>query len=174
MNISISAVIIPFIIAIVALLSLLPKKNYFNGFLEGAKDGAVTCFNLLPTMAGLMVALSMLSASGAVDWLANILSPIGDAVGIPAELLPLLITRPFSGSASNATFMELVGKYGADSFPALCAAVVMGSSDTLVYVISVYFSTTKVKKTRHAVPSAVIVMVFCVFISCFLCRLIFG
>lgn len=173
MTVNISAVIIPLIICVVAVLSLMPKKKYFDGFLSGAKEGALTCFNLLPTMAALMVAISMLSASGAVDWLVSVLAPVGDKIGIPSELLPLLITRPVSGSASNATFMELVQKYGADSFPALCAAVIMGSSDTLVYVVSVYFSATKVRRTRYAVPVAVIVMLFCVFLACFLCRIFF-
>lgn len=173
-EISISALMIPGVIMILAVLALLPKKKYFDGFLDGAKDGALTCFRLLPTMAALMVALSMLSASGMVDSLTSLLAPLGEKIGIPPELLPLLITRPVSGSASTATFMELVERWGADSFPALCAAVIMGSSDTLIYVISVYFSSTRVRSTRHTIPTAVTIMLLCIFTACTIARVFWG
>jgi len=170
---TISSAIIPAVIFVVAVLALLPKKNYFEAFLAGAKEGAMTCFNLLPAMAALMVALSMLSASGALDALTAFLAPFGEKIGVPTEILPLLITRPVSGSASNAAFAELIERYGADSFPSLCAAVIMGSSDTLIYVISVYFSPTQVKYTRHAFPAAALTMLLCIFVSCGVARVLF-
>ena len=101
-------------------------------------------------------------------------------MGIPAELIPLLLTRPVSGSASTAAYASLLDRYGPDSFVCLCASVLMGSSDTLIYILSVYFSGTAitpgggVRKTRHAFPVAILVMLLCVYLSCAVTRLFFS
>ena len=97
-----------------------------------------------------------------------------DRIGIPSEILPLLLTRPVSGSAATAVFSALADDLGADSFPALCAAVIMGSSDTLAYVTAVYFSSVEVRRTRHTYPVALAVMLLCVFLSCLLVRILIG
>ena len=97
-----------------------------------------------------------------------------EQVGIPAELTPLLVTRPFSGSASLAVLEDLLRALGPDSLPSLCACVLMGSSDTAVYVLSVYFSAVGVRRSRYALPCALAVMVFCVVLSCLICRLLFA
>lgn len=170
----ISSLVIPSVVLITAFLMFFGKHDYFGSFCDGAKSGISTSVKLLPSLCAIMVALKMFTASGAVDLLTRLLSPIGTKLGVPAEIFPLLITRPVSGAASNGAFAELIENLGADSFPALCAAVLMGSSDTLIYVITVYFSGTGVRRTRHAVPVAAAIMVFCIFFSCFLCRLIFG
>ncbi|MBO5898920.1 MAG: spore maturation protein, partial [Clostridia bacterium] len=134
-------------------------------------EGVRTAVRLLPTLTALLVAVGMLRASGAVETVGAWLSPVLLRVGVPSELTPLLLTRPFSGSAAMATYSSLLTEVGADSFTAACATVVMGSSDTAVYVISVYFSSVGVKKTRYALPLSLVLMVFCIFFSCFLCRL---
>lgn len=169
-----SALAIPSVILFLSLILLFSKRAYFDEFLEGAKDGLQTAVNLLPTLVALMVAVSMLSASGAVDYLAGLLAPVGDAVGVPMELLPLIITRPVSGSGSTAILSDIFDKYGPDSFVGLCASVIMGSSETLIYVVAVYFSSVHIKKTRHTLPAAFLTMLFCVFFSCFVCRLFFS
>jgi spore maturation protein B len=120
-----------------------------------------------------MVAVSMLNACGIIDLLSEHLSPLAQKIGLPSELLPLLITRPFSGSASTAAYGKLLEEVGADSFAGLCASVIFGSSDTMVYVISVYFSSVGIRHTRWSFPCAFAVMLFCIFFSCFLCRLWF-
>lgn len=147
------------------------KKGYFSAFLEGAREGLHNAIGLIPTLVALIVAVKMLSASGFTDLLSSLLAPAANAIGLPSELLPLLLTRPFSGSASLAAFSELLGEVGADSFPGLCASVIMGSSDTFLYIITVYFSHAGVRRSRYAIPAAVAVMLFSVFFSCFLCRL---
>ena len=169
----ISSLAIPLILAIVGCLMLFGKTPYFDFFVEGAREGLKSAVSLLPTLVALMAGVGMLRASGFTEVLSAAISPITDKVGIPSELLPLLLVRPFSGSASTATFSALLGEYGADSFVSLCASVIMGSSDTLVYVISVYFSSVGIKKSRYAIPCAVVVMVFCVVFSCIVCRLWF-
>ena len=170
---SISSLAMPCVMLLTGLIMLFGKQNYFQAFTEGAMDGLRTAIGLLPTLVGLTVAISMLNASGAVDTVCRLLSPMTDRIGLPTELLPLLLTRPFSGSASTAAYGELLGRVGADSLAGLCASVIFGSSDTIVYVISVYFSSIGVRRTRWAFPCAFAVMLFCIFFSCFLCRLWF-
>lgn len=169
-----SALAMPTVLALTGLILLTGKKDYFRAFTEGAAEGLKTTVRLLPTLTALLVGVSMLNASGAISLLARALSPAAEAIGVPAELLPLLLTRPFSGSASTAAFTALLRDVGADSLTGLCASVIYGSSDTVVYVVSVYFSSVGVRKTRWAFPCAFAVMLFCVFFSCFLCRFLFA
>ena len=168
-----SALPMPLILAITGGILLCSKKDRFESFLMGAKQGLQTAINLLPTLCALIVGVTMLNASGAVDLLSRFLSPIADTIGIPAELLPLLLTRPFSGSASTASFVELLERVGADSLTGLCASVIFATSDTMVYIISVYFSSVGIKRSRATFPIAIAVMLFCIFFSCFLCRIWF-
>ncbi len=168
-----SSLAMPLIVSAVGIVMLFGKKNYFDAFTKGATEGLKTAIRLLPTLSALLVAISMLQASGAVDRLSAWLSPAAGKIGIPAELLPLLLTRPFSGSASAATLSELLASVGADSLAGLCASVIFGASDTVVYVISVYCSSVGIRRTRWAFPCAFVVMLFCIFFSCFLCRICF-
>ena len=170
---TISALAMPLAVTAVGTLFLSGKRNYFDSFLRGARRGLDTAVGLLPTMIALMVAVSMLNASGATRMLAELLSPAFVRIGVPPELLPLLLTRPFSGSASTAAFSTLLREVGADSLSGLCASVIFASSDTVVYVISVYFSSVGIRRTRYAFPTAFAVMRFCIFFSCFFCRLCF-
>ena len=169
----ISALPMPLILATVGAILLLSKKDRFVSFLDGAKQGLQTAVHLLPTLCALIVGVSMLNASGAVELLSYLLSPIANAVGVPADLLPLLLTRPFSGSASTASFVELLERVDADSFVGLCASVIFATSDTMVYIISVYYSSVGIKHSRATFPIATAVMLFCIFFSCFLCRMWF-
>lgn len=170
---NLSALAMPLVTVGVGLLFLCGKKNYFDAFVNGAAQGLKTAVRLLPSLTALMTAVAMLNASGAVEFLSRLLSPVASAVGVPAELLPLLVTRPFSGSASTAAYTELLETVGADSLAGLCASVIFGSSDTVVYVLSVYFSSVGIRHSRWAFPCAIAVMLFCIFFSCFFCRLWF-
>jgi len=163
--------VIPLLVGLVGVLMLFGKRPYFDAFLQGAREGLDTAVRLLPTLVALLVAVGMLRASGAIETVGAWLSPVLERAGVPSELLPLLLTRPFSGSAATATYSSLLERLGADSFAAVCASVVMGSSDTAVYVVTVYFSSVGIKRTRYALPVALLLMLFCVFFSCFLCRL---
>lgn len=164
---------IPSVFVIVGIVMLLSKKNLFSSFIEGAKEGFKTATGLLPTLVALLSAIAMLRASGAIGYISDKLAYPLSRLGVPAEIVPLIFTRPFSGSASSALFSDLLSNVGADSFAGMCAAVIMGSSDTVVYIISVYFSSVGIRKTRYAFPIAFAVMVFCLFFSCFICRIWF-
>ncbi len=164
---------VPAVVLFAGVVMLFGGKNYFESFIKGAKEGFSTAVGLLPTLVALLAAISMLRASGAIEFISSVLKEPLSALGIPSEIIPLLLTRPFSGSASSALFSDLLGNIGPDSFASLCAAVIMGSSDTVVYIISVYFSSVNIKKTRYAFPLAFVVMLFCIFFSCFICRIWF-
>ena len=165
--------VLPLAVCLVGVIMLISKKDLFSEFLGGAKEGMGTAIKLAPTLVALIVAIKMLYASGAVEYVASLCAPLFERIGVPSELLPLLLTRPVSGSASMAAYSDLLERYGADSFISVCASVIMGSSDTLVYVIAVYFSSVGIKKSRYAFPAAFLVMLFCIFFSCFICRLLF-
>ena len=168
-----SALPMPLIVSLVGSILLFGKKQHFDSFVTGARQGLETAVKLLPTLCALIVAVSMLNASGAVELLSKALAPIAKMIGVPTELLPLLLTRPFSGSAATASFSELLGRVGPDSLAGLCASVIFATSDTMVYIISVYFSSVGIKRSRAALPIATAVMLFCIFFSCFLCRVWF-
>ncbi len=159
---SLSAYALPLLLCILAALLLFSRRARFDRFLKGASDGARTAFSLLPTLVGLMVAVRMLSASGLSDAVAARLSPLLCALGLPAELVPLILLRPFSGSGSNALLLDLFSRYGAESYAGFLASVLMGASDTAVYVLTLYFSRVGVRRTRYAFPAALLTMLFCV------------
>lgn len=177
---SLSAWVIPLVVLLAALPMISRKKDYFSAFLAGAKDGLTGAVRLLPVMIALMTALSMLEASGALEYLSTHLARPAAYLGIPPEMIPLLLTRPVSGSASTAAYASLLERYGPDSFVCLCASVLMGSSDTMIYILSVYFSGTAitpgggVRHTRYAFPIAILVMLFCIFLSCGVSRMFFS
>ena len=167
-----SSLVIPFIILIVGYV-LARRPDSFDAFTRGAAVGMKTTVSLLPTMTALMVALAMFSASGAPELIVSAVSPVCKAVGIPPEVLPLAVTRPISGSAATASFTELLSSYGADSLPGITAAILMGSSDTMIYVISVYFSATRVKRAGRAFVIAGASALLCLVLSSLLTRIFF-
>ncbi len=177
---TVSGAVMPAVLLLAALPMLSRRRDFFEVFIGGAREGLMAAVRLLPAMIALMVALSMFQASGAVAFLTGVLGGAAEKLGIPVEILPLLVTRPVSGSASTAAYASLLETAGVDSFAAFCASVLMGSSDTLIYVITVYFSGTAirgqppVKKTRYAFFAAVCVMILCIFLSAAVSRLFFS
>ena len=109
---------------------------------------------IVPALVGLLTAVSMLRASGALDLAARLLAPLLDRVGVPSELLPLMLVRPISGSAALGVGAELIGTYGPDSYLGRVAAVMLGSTETPFYTIAVYFGAVGVTRTRYALPAA--------------------
>ena len=174
----ISAAVIPAVLLCAAIPMLSRRRDFFAAFTAGARAGLETSVRLLPALVALMTGLSMLEGSGLLAALSDALRGPAAALGIPAELIPLLLTRPVSGAGSTAAYAAMLEKYGADSYPALCAAVLLGSSDTMLYVISVYFSGTgsgglsPVRRTRYAFPAAAAIMLLCIFLSCAAARVI--
>lgn len=145
---------IPLILCGIFLYGILHQVNLFDTFLEGAKEGITTSFGILPALIALMTCIAMFQASGALDILTNALRPICEAVGFPAQTIPLALLRPISGSGALAIYENILNTYGPDSFVGRVASVMQGSTETTFYTIAVYYGAVQIKKTRHTVPSA--------------------
>lgn len=151
-----SELIIPVLIVAIVSAGLLAKKNVYSDFVDGAKDGLKTAAEILPTLAGLMVAVGILRASGFLDWIASGIGVITERFGFPAELVPLSVVRMFSSSAATGLLVDLYQQFGTDSRIGTIASLMMSSSETIFYTMSIYFMTVKIKKTRWTLAGALI------------------
>ena len=147
---------IPVLLVAIPLIGLIRKVKVYDVFVDGAKEGFGVAVNIIPFLVGLLVAIGMFRASGAMDLLTAALKPVMAATGFPAELFPLAILRTLTGSGSLAFTTDLIKTYGPDSMIGRMAATMYGSSETTFYVLAVYFGAVSVKRTRHAVPAALI------------------
>ena len=146
--------LVPLVIAAVALYGTYRRVDVYSALVAGAGDGLGVLLRIFPALVGLLTAVSMLRASGALELAARVLSPVMDKVGVPAELLSLILVRPISGSAALGVGAELIGTYGPDSYLGRVAAVMLGSTETTFYTIAVYFGAAGITRTRYAVPAA--------------------
>lgn len=170
---SVSSLIVPLLLVFVCIAFARREGDSFSDFLAGARSGVESCIHIFPSILALISALTIFSASGLAAAVAKAISPLGAKIGIPPELVTLILVRPLSGSGSLAAYADLLERYGADSFVGLCASVIVASSDTLIYVAAVYFSAAKVKKTRYTLPAGLAISLFSVLLSCALCRLFY-
>ncbi|GHU37113.1 spore maturation protein [Clostridia bacterium] len=165
---------VPAILASVGLLFLFSKSDLLGEFIEGAREGLKALIDLLPTLVLLIVGVSMLRVSGGLDIIGKILAPFFNFIGVPEEVAPFVITRPFTGAGSTAMLSDIFNEYGADSYAGVAASVIMGCSETVFYVFAVYFGAAKVKKTRFALPAALITAIFASALACYITRIFFG
>ena len=148
--------IVPLILAVAAIAALRRRENAYDILTDGAREGFSMLLTIAPALIVLLGAVGMLRASGALEALSAVLSPALEFLGIPAETVLLLLIRPLSGSAALAVGAELMATHGPDSLVGRTAAVMLGSTETTFYTVSVYFGACGVKKTRYAVPAALI------------------
>lgn len=153
---AISVWAIPVMIVGIATAGIIKKVKVYDVFIEGAKEGFDVAIKIIPFLVGILVAIGMFRGSGAMELLTAGLRPIADATRFPAELIPLAILRTLTGSGSLAFATDLIKVHGPDSLLARMAATMYGSSETTFYVLAVYFGAISVKRTRHAVPAALI------------------
>ena len=148
--------VVPLILLVSCALALRRQENLYGTLLDGGMDGLKLLVQLVPTLILLLTAVSMLRASGAMDLIGGFLSPVFSFCGIPPETAMLVLIRPISGSAALAIGAELMAQYGVDSLVGRTAAVMLGSTETTFYTISVYFGAAGIKKTRFTVLAALI------------------
>lgn len=151
-----SASLVPLLLAAASLFAVGRRVNVYEALTRGAQEGLTTLLGILPSLVGLMTAVYMLRASGAMEAVADLLAPLLTALGIPPETAPLLLVRPVSGSGALAIGSELMRQYGPDSTVGRTAAVMLGSTETTFYTIAVYFGAAGIRRTRYAVPAALI------------------
>lgn len=161
-----------FVILIVA-YALIKRSSVYDSFSVGAKNGVSTLFNIFPSMLAIMVSVSMLRASGALETVMNLLSPIMSFLGIKEDVMLLGLVRPLSGSGALGILTDVLKNNGADSFSGLVASVMMGSTETTFYTLSVYFSKTGVKYTKRVIPAAVFGDIVGLLVSVAVCTIFF-
>jgi spore maturation protein B len=146
--------IVPILLVSACALALRKKENAYDLLLSGAADGLKLMVTLAPTLILLLTAVSMLRASGAVEAISGLLAPVFRFFGIPPETALLVLIRPISGSAALAVGSELMARYGVDSQIGRTVAVMLGSTETTFYTISIYFGAAGIQKTRYTIPAA--------------------
>ena len=142
----VSEFMVPLVIFYIVGYGMLMKKNIYEDFVKGAKDGMMTVVQILPTLIGLMVAVGVLRASGFLDLLGKIFVPIAKMTGFPSELVPLTIVRLFSSSAATGLALDVFKEFGTDSYIGTLASIMMSCTETVFYTMSVYFMAAHVKK----------------------------
>jgi len=153
---NISILVIPLMFATIIGYGLLQRVAVFDCFIEGAKDGIETTIRILPALVGLLTAIAMFRASGALDMLCNLLSPLLSIINFPKELVPLALMRPISGSGALAIVTDLTKIHGADTFIGRAASVMMGSTETTFYTLAVYLGSVGIKHSRYTVKAALL------------------
>jgi len=169
-----TALIVPALLVIVALCCVARGVDLYAAMSAGARDGFSVIKNILPSLIVLLTAVSMLRASGALEALAALCTPLFSLLGLPPETAPLIFLRPVTGSGALAVGSELMTRFGPDSYLGRCAATMLGSTETTFYVIAVYFGAAGIKKTRHAVPAALVADLVGFISAAFFVRLFFA
>ncbi|MDP4143571.1 MAG: spore maturation protein [Bacillota bacterium] len=147
--------IIAIIVVAIVVYGMLKGVKVYECFVEGAKDGIAICVKIFPYLLAMIVAVSVFRESKALDYFIALITPVVNFIGLPPEVVPLAMVKPLSGSGAMGIFAETLKKYGADTYIGTVASIMMGSTETIFYTITVYFGAVGVKKVRHAVWAAV-------------------
>ena len=169
-----SSYAIPTIILVISALGMYKEVKVYDVFAEGAKEGISTVIRIIPALVGLMVAIGVFRASGALDLIVFAVKPITSFLKIPSEVVPLAFLRPISGSASLALVSDILKTYGADSFIGRLASTLMGSTETIFYTLAVYFGSVGIKNIRFTLVAALVADLVSVIAAVWICSLVFG
>jgi spore maturation protein B len=145
----------------------------YEEFIEGAKEGIQVALRIFPYLVAILVAVGIFRAAGGIDLLTRMLAPLLDLIGLPAQVLPLVLVRPLSGSAATGLFAEIVKACGPDSYAAQLAGTILGGTETTLYVLAVYFGSVAIRRGRHALAAGLLADAAGVAASLVICRLIF-
>ncbi|TYQ16822.1 UNVERIFIED_CONTAM: spore maturation protein B [Acetivibrio alkalicellulosi] len=171
---SLSSYAIPAIFLVVLSVGLYRGVKVYDVFIEGAKEGITTVVKIIPPLVGLIVAIGVFRASGALDLLIYAVRPVTKIFNIPSETLPLVFMRPISGSASLALVSDILKEHGPDSFIGRVTSTLMGSTETIFYTLAVYFGAVGIKKVRYTLAAALIADFISVIVSVWICRIVFS
>lgn len=165
-----STIAVPMVILLIIAYGVIEKNKVYDTFIEGAKEGMQVVVNIFPTLVGIFLAVGALRSSGLIELIINIIKPIIETLRIPAEIMPLALLRPISGSASMAVATDIMSKNGVDSLIGLIASTIMGSTETTLYTIALYTSAVGIKKIRFVLIAALIADISGMLISVAICR----
>ena len=165
--------LVPIMVIIIIIHGLYKKVDIFDTFIEGVKEGINTSFKLFPTIFAMVIAITLLTSSHILLDISKILNPIFKYLSFPSEVLPLALMKPISGSSSIVILNDILSKYHPDSYIGRIASVIGGSTDTTIYIISLYFGSIGIKKTKYALIVGLLADLLCVVISIIVINIIF-
>lgn len=166
-----SAAAVPTVILIIITYGIIEKNKVYDTFLEGAKEGLEVVIKIFPTLIGIFLAVGALRASGIIELIIKIIEPVINMLRIPAQIMPLAMLRPISGSASMAIATDIMSKYGVDNMIGLIASTIMGSTETTFYTIALYTSAVGIKKIRFVLIAALTADIIGMLTSVAICRI---
>ena len=165
--------IIPIIIFLILTYGYLKGVKVYEAFIEGAKEGLLIVYKIFPYIAAMLLAVGMLRKSGGLDFLLYILTPITSAAGIPKDVVPLILMKPLSGSGALGILADILKRVGPDGFAGVLACVIMSSTETIFYTITVYFGSIGIKNIRHTLAAALIADLAGIIAALIICRYLF-
>ena len=171
---NLSSLVIPVLLSGVAVWGMGKRVDVYGALTHGAEAGLTVLIRIVPALVGLLTAVGMFRASGAMEWLSGLCAPLLTAVGIPPEVMPLMLIRPVSGSGALAVASDVMSTCGVDSYAGRVAAVMLGSTETTFYTIAVYFGSAGIHRTRHTIPAALAADLTGFLASALAVRLFFG
>ncbi|RDW19106.1 spore maturation protein [Oceanobacillus arenosus] len=171
---AVSTWLIPCFLLIVLSVASWKKVPTYELFVEGGKEGVKMAFSLLPFLVGMIVSISILRSSGAIDAMINLIAPVLMTFGVPPEIIPLAFVRPISGTAALGITTELISTHGPDSFIGRLASTMQGSMDTTLYILTVYFGAVGIKKMKYALKVGLLADLVGIITSILIVKMVFG
>lgn len=165
--------IIPLIILFIVCYGMLKGVKVYECFVEGAKEGLEVCYRIFPYLLAMIIAVSVFKESLAMEYLMIIVKPLVRLIGLPPQLVPLVLIKPLSGSGALGIYMDIIKNYGPDTYVGRVASIIMGSTETIFYTITVYFGAVGIKKIRHTLWAAVIADLFAIIMAINIAKLMF-
>jgi spore maturation protein B len=171
---TLSVLAIPLLVIIILLFGVIKKVKLYETFIEGAKEGFQVGVRIIPYLVAMLVAIGIFRTSGAMDILSYLVSPLTSLIGMPSETLPMALIRPLSGSGALGVMSETIKAHGPDSLIGRMVAVMMGSGETTFYVLTLYFGSIGISRSRQAVPAGIVADIVGILMSIWTVRFIFG
>ncbi|WP_061313130.1 spore maturation protein [Clostridium botulinum] len=163
--------IIPIIFLLIISYGMIEGRKVYEWFIEGAKEGLNVCLRIFPALLAMIIAVQIFKESNLLCVLNNLIAPIGNLIGLPKEIIPLILIKPLSGSGAIGVFTDIIKSFGADTKIGLISSVVMGTTETIFYTITVYFGAVKVKKIRHTLWAAIFADLTAIIMAVFMVNL---
>lgn len=160
--------IIPIIVIIIITYGMFKGRKVYEWFIEGAKDGLKVCLNIFPYLLAMIIAVNIFREAKLLDILNNMIAPIGELIGLPKEVIPLVLVKPLSGSGAVGILTDILKTYGPDTTIGLISSVIMGTTETIFYTITVYFGAVQIKKIRHTLWAAILADITAIIAAIFL------
>ncbi|KMT22938.1 spore maturation protein [Clostridium cylindrosporum] len=169
-----SQYIVPIMILCILFFAVFKRVKVFEEFVDGAKDGFKSVVKIAPFLLTMLFAIDIFRQSGALEWLLSFFAPLAKLIGIPEGVVPMIIIKPLSGSASLGVMTDIMNTYGVDSIEGKIASVLMGSTETIFYTLSIYFGALGIKKIRHSLSAALIAHILGSVATVYICYAFFA